>query len=59
MFSWSDWVLVVDIKESLEVFIIDVELLGMFKDDVKVMVYDGVLIIEGECKYEEEFIDRK
>ncbi len=59
LFSRSDWAPAVDIKETPEAFLVEAELPGMAKDDVKVTVHDGVLTIQGERKSEEESKDRK
>lgn len=59
LFRRSDWAPVVDIKETAEAFIVDAELPGMTKEDVKVTVQDGVLTIQGERKKEEETKDDK
>lgn|SRR5690554_5272753 len=55
----SDWAPAVDIRESKEAFLIDAELPGMRKEDVKVTVHDGVLTIQGERKQESESSDSK
>ncbi|MFW5823600.1 MAG: Hsp20/alpha crystallin family protein [Marinobacter sp.] len=59
LFRRSDWAPAVDIKENKESFVIDAELPGMEKDDVKVTVHEGVLTIQGERKQEEETGDDK
>ena len=59
LFSRSDWAPAVDIKETPEAFMVEAELPGMSKDDVKVTVHDGVLTIAGERKQEEETQDKK
>jgi HSP20 family protein len=59
LFSRSDWAPAVDIKETPEAFMVEAELPGMSKDDVKVTVHDGVLTIQGERKHEEETQDKK
>ena len=59
LFSRSDWAPAVDIKETPEAFMVEAELPGMSKDDVKVTVHDGVLTIQGERKSEEETKDKK
>lgn len=59
LFSRSDWAPAVDIKESPEAFIIEAELPGMNREDVKVTVHEGVLSIQGERKHEEETQDKK
>ncbi|WP_396622241.1 Hsp20/alpha crystallin family protein [Marinobacter sp. W-8] len=59
LFSRSDWAPAVDIKETPEAFMVEAELPGMSKDDVKVTVQDGVLTIQGERKSEEETKDKK
>lgn len=59
LFSRSDWAPAVDIKETPEAFVIEAELPGMKKDDVKVTIQEGVLSIQGERKQEEETKDKK
>lgn len=59
LFRRSDWAPAVDIKETAEAFVIDAELPGLNKEDVKVTVHDGVLTIQGERKKEEETKDDK
>lgn len=58
-FRRSDWAPAVDIRESKEAFMIDAELPGMQKEDVKVTIHDGVLAIQGERRKEEESGDDK
>ena len=55
----SDWAPAVDIKETREAFLIEAELPGMSKDDVKVTVHDGVLSVQGERRKVEETSDEK
>jgi HSP20 family protein len=43
-----DWAPAVDVAETPQEYLIDVELSEVGKDDVKVSVADGVLCIEGE-----------
>lgn len=59
LFSRSDWAPAVDIKETPEAFVIEAELPGMKKDDVKVTIQEDVLSIQGERKQEEETKDKK
>lgn len=59
LFSRSDWAPAVDIKETPEAFVIEAELPGMNKEDVKVTVHEGVLSIQGERRNEEETKDKK
>lgn len=59
LFRRNDWAPAVDIKETKEAFVIEAELPGMKKEDVKVTVHDGVLTIQGERKKEEETDDDK
>ncbi|SFR65735.1 heat shock protein Hsp20 [Marinobacter daqiaonensis] len=54
LFRRSDWAPAVDIRETGDSFVIDAELPGMRKEDVKVTVHEGVLTIQGERKQEEE-----
>lgn len=59
LFRRNDWAPAVDIRESKEAFVIDAELPGMKREDVKVTVHDGVLTIQGERRKEEETGDDK
>ena len=59
LFRRSDWAPAVDIRETREAFVIDAELPGMRKEDVKVTVHDGVLTIQGERRKDEESGDDK
>ena len=43
----ADWSPNVDISETEAEYLIRVELLGVKKDDVKIMAQEGVLIIQG------------
>lgn len=54
--SWSSecFVPAVDIREKDDRYILEAELPGMKKEDIKVEVKDGVLTISGERKYEHE-----
>ena len=54
LFSRTDWVPAVDVRETAETFQIDAELPGMSKDDISVTVENGVLNIEGERKKADE-----
>lgn len=55
----SDWAPAVDIKETPEAFLIEAELPGLNKDDVKVTVHDGVLSVQGERRKVDETSDEK
>ena len=59
LFRRSDWAPSVDIKETPEAFLIEAELPGLNKEDVKVTVHDGVLSIQGERRKNEESSDEK
>jgi len=50
----ADWVPSVDISETDSEYLIKGELPGVKKEDVKVMLQDGVLTIQGERKQEKE-----
>jgi HSP20 family protein len=54
LFRRTDWAPAVDIRENKDAFVIDAELPGMNREDVKVTVHEGVLTIQGERKQEEE-----
>lgn len=50
----ADWVPPVDISETADEFLIKVELPEVSKNDVRASIKAGVLLIEGERKFEEE-----
>ena len=50
----ADWAPVVDIKETAGEYIIKAELPEVKKEDVKVSLNEGVLLIEGERRMEKE-----
>jgi HSP20 family protein len=52
--SSSDWTPAVDIRETDNEYLIDVDLPAVAADDVSVNVKDGVLAVTGERKYEKE-----
>jgi HSP20 family protein len=52
--TYADWAPMVDIKETLEEYLIKAELPEINKEDVKVAIEDGVLTIRGERKLEKE-----
>lgn len=54
MMAVADWTPSVDISEDNKEYVIKAELPEVKKDDVKVMVQDGVLIIQGDRKQEKE-----
>jgi HSP20 family protein len=54
MMAVADWTPAVDISEDNKEYVIKAEVPEVKKDDVKVMVQDGVLIIQGERKQEKE-----
>ena len=53
-FAGRNWVPAVDVKESEEAFVLHAELPGLGKDDVHVLLEDGVLRLSGERKFEKE-----
>ncbi|WP_166268661.1 Hsp20/alpha crystallin family protein [Marinobacter caseinilyticus] len=55
----SDWAPAVDIREGKDLFVIEAELPGLTKKDVKVTVHEGVLSIEGERHQVEAQSDEK
>lgn len=55
----GDWAPRVDIAETDEAFIIKAEIPEVHKDDVKVVVDNGVLTIRGERKHEAEQTGKK
>ena len=50
----ADWVPAVDISETEKEYLIKVELPEVKKDDVKIAVQEGVLVIQGERRQEKE-----
>ena len=48
----SKWYPAVDVLESKDAYLIRAELPGMKKDDIKVEVKDGALVLSGEMKSE-------
>lgn len=54
-----DWTPAVDVAETPQEYLIDVELPDVGKDDVKVSVADGVLCIEGERRRGKDEKDKK
>ncbi len=50
----GSWAPAVDIRETDDVLLVQVELPGIDKKDVRVEVKDGVLSISGERKYEKD-----
>jgi HSP20 family protein len=50
----SHWLPAVDIRETADAIVVNAELPGIDKKDVKVDVRDGVLTISGERKYEKD-----
>jgi HSP20 family protein len=50
----ADWAPVVDIKETNDEYLIKAELPEVKKEDVKVSLNEGVLVIEGERTMEKE-----
>jgi len=52
--SAPEWAPVVDVAETSEEYLVQVELPGVPRDDVKVSVEEGVLRIEGERRAEKE-----
>ena len=52
--SWTEGAFVpaVDIRENDEAYVLEAELPGISKDDLKIDLKDGVLTLSGERKYE-------
>lgn len=50
----NSWLPAVDIHETEETFIVEAELPGIDKKDVKVNVENGMLTLSGERRYEKE-----
>jgi HSP20 family protein len=57
--SLSEWAPLVDITEDEKEFLVQAELPGVKKEDVKVNVENGVLTICGERKFEKEEKSKK
>ncbi|MCI0708511.1 MAG: Hsp20/alpha crystallin family protein [Ignavibacteriae bacterium] len=53
-FGLSHWTPAVDITEKENEYLVNVELPGINKDDVKIMVENNVLTIRGERKQDQE-----
>ena len=53
-YGLADWSPLVDVAEDDKEFVIKVELPEVKKEDVKVLVEDGMLKISGERKFEKE-----
>ena len=49
----ADWAPAVDVAETADEYLINVELTEVSKDDVKVSARDGVLAIEGQRRVEQ------
>jgi HSP20 family protein len=50
----ADWSPVVDIKETADKYMIKAELPEVKKEDVKISINEGVLVIQGERQMEKE-----
>ncbi len=59
LLSLSDWSPLVDITEDEKEYLISADLPQVAKDDVKVVVENGSLIIKGERQREAEHKDKK
>jgi HSP20 family protein len=55
----TDWAPSVDISETDDAYLINAEIPGVKKEDVKVNVADGILSIQGHRQHEEETKDHK
>ncbi|MFH1067909.1 MAG: Hsp20/alpha crystallin family protein [bacterium] len=58
-FTQGEWMPLVDITEDKKEYLITAELPDVKKEDVKVTVENGVLLITGERKFEREEKDKK
>ena len=56
---FSDWAPAVDIQETEKEYVVNADLPDVKKEDVKVEVDDGILIVEGERKQEKEETGKK
>ena len=54
-----EWSPAVDIKETEKEYLVKAELPGVKREDVKVSLEDGVLMIEGERRQEKDVIGEK
>ncbi len=59
LIATGDWAPRVDISETPEIFLIKVEIPEVKKEDVKVTVDNGIMMIRGERKKETEEKDKK
>lgn len=50
----SDWIPAVDVRETDQAFVIDIDLPAVAAEDVNVSVKDGVLVVTGERRFEKE-----
>ena len=57
-FGFAEWAPPVDVTEDDNEFIIKAELPDVKKDDVKVLIENGILQIRGERKFEKEEKDK-
>ena len=57
--SVADWSPLVDITEDEKEFLLKAELPGVKREEVKVTVEDGVLMLSGERRFEKEEKDKK
>ncbi|MDE0055224.1 MAG: Hsp20/alpha crystallin family protein [Gammaproteobacteria bacterium] len=55
----SNWMPAIDVRESGDVYRVDVELPAVAPEDVEVNCKDGLLTISGERKYERENDDER
>jgi HSP20 family protein len=55
----ADWAPTVDITETDSAYLIKGEIPGVNKEDVKVMIEDGMITMRGERKQEKEEKDKK
>jgi len=59
MLTMADWTPSADISETETAYLIKAEIPGVNKEDVKVTLQDGMLVIQGERKMEKEEKDKK
>jgi HSP20 family protein len=55
----AEWAPLVDVTEDEKEFLVKAELPDMKKEEVKVTVQDGTLLIKGERRFEKEEKDKK
>ncbi len=52
--SFNDWSPALDAFEDKDKYVVSLEVPGLKKEEIKVVVHDGVLTVSGERKFEKE-----